>query len=81
MRKNRNTSRLRDNNSRFSNVPDSEDLVKMAKELAINIPVLTLLRQNGEELQGWKNSPFWWPILMTPKNTKTVIFSSEINDN
>jgi len=76
VRKERNISRLREN--RFSNVPDSQDIVEMAREYAQDIPTLTLLRQEGKEKFGWRNAPFWWPVMVVPKNIIPVIYSSEI---
>jgi len=35
--------------------------------LAIDVPVLMLLRQNGNESDGWRGLPFWWPVVVTPK--------------
>jgi hypothetical protein len=39
-----------------------------------------LFRQNGKEEDGWKGSPFWWPVIMAPQNTQTTIFASDTVD-
>jgi len=43
-------------------------------------PVLMLLSQEGKEEQGWRECPFWWPVLQVPRKTKTTIFASEMVD-
>lgn len=80
IRKDRNLSRFKED-GRFSDAPDTpktEGLI--ARESAIDIPMLMLFRQNGAEDRGWRGSPFWWPVLYVPKNIKTVIFASEIKE-
>jgi len=79
LRFNRNTSRTKSTESSypsFSNAPDDgkEDL-PLAKEYADNLPVLQLFRQNGKTENGWLGTPFWWPVVVCPKNTKTMIYS------
>ena len=64
---------------RFSNAPDSMHREgKIARELAIHIPALLLLRQNGREEDQWRGTPFYWPVLLTPSNTRTAIFANEV---
>ena len=65
---------------RFSNAPDSPYREgKIAREHAIHIPALLLLKQNGnEEIDGWKGTPFYWPVLLSPFNTKTAIFANQV---
>lgn len=80
VRKNRDLSRVKDDGS-FADAPDTAKTEgAIAKETAVDIPILMLFRQNGREDLGWRGSPFWWPVLMVPKNTKTVIFSSELEN-
>lgn len=75
----RNASRKR-SDLRYEDSPDTPKgdygELKVARKIAIDIPVLMLLRQNGEEKNGWRNCPFWWPVLVTPRNTRTVVFTS-----
>ena len=49
----------------------------LARSNAADIPVLTLLRQNGHETKGWRGLPFWWPVILTPRSGVTVIFSTD----
>lgn len=62
---------------RFSNAPDTKQQKDMAREKAGDIPVLMLLRQNGEESRGWRGLPFWWPVILTSRTAPTVIFATE----
>lgn len=78
VRKDRNMSRTKADGS-FSNQPDNPETDRpIAVKYAIDIPILMLFRQNGLKEQGWKDCPFWWPVLVAPKNTKTVIYSSNL---
>lgn len=79
IRKNRNLSRFKKDGS-FSDDPDGgsgRTARTIAREIAIDIPCLTLIKQNGLEENGWLNTPFWWPILLNPKNTETSIFAED----
>lgn len=69
---------------RFSDDPDGgsgEVARTVAMRLAENIPALILIRANGSEEKEWKGSPFWWPVLIAPKNTHTTIFASDTIDS
>ena len=80
IRKERNLKRIKEDGG-FSDAPDTpKNEGAIAKQTAINKPILMLFRQNGNEELGWRGSPFWWPVLMAQKNIQTVIFASDIND-
>ena len=51
-----------------------------ARNIAVDIPALILIRQNGSTEKGWRGSPFWWPVLIAPKRTPTMIFASQTAD-
>lgn len=72
----RNVARYREE-GRFSNAPDTENLRVTALTKAEHLPVLMLLRQNGDEAKGWRGFPFWWPVIMTPRSAATAIFATE----
>jgi hypothetical protein len=63
---------------RFSNAPDTKQQSDLADSKAVDIPVLMMLRQEGREEQGWRGLPFWWPVIMTPKNAVTSIFTADV---
>ena len=78
LRENRNIGRVRKSTGRFEDSPDTaQDELKVAKKLAENIPALIMTRQNGLETQGWKGSPFYWPILVSPVKTKVTVFAGD----
>jgi hypothetical protein len=83
VRANRNMSRKRAD-GKFEDAPDTpkgeEGELKIARETAVNIPALILLRQNGKEEKGWRGHPFWWPVLVAPQNMHPVVFASETAD-
>jgi len=68
----------------YSDSPDtgSKDTVNLRAK-ALDAPGLMLVKMNGlrrpdevtkEEL-GWRDEPFYWPVLITPLNCRTVIFA------
>ena len=69
----RNSSRLREN-GKFRDAPDDGRTDKPA-EIAIDRPALLLFREKGAQAQGWRNAPFYWPLLFTPENTRDGIFT------
>lgn len=80
VRKNRELSRIRQD-GRFENSPDTpHEEGAIAKKFAIDIPCLMLFRQNGRKEKGWMDYPFWWPVLMMPKNMVTVVYTSEVEN-
>lgn len=56
-----------------------ETALVVARRIAEDVPALILVRQNGKEEQGWMGSPFWWPIIILPKNIHTTIFASDVH--
>jgi hypothetical protein len=82
VRVDRNLSRIKADGS-FSDSPDTgggESALDLARKTATDIPVIMLFRQNGSQALGWKDSPFWWPVLVAPEKTRAVIFASELAD-
>ena len=69
----RNSSRMREN-GKYRDAPDDGRTDKPA-EVAIDRPALLLFRENGSQSQGWRNAPFYWPLLFTPENTQDGIFT------
>jgi hypothetical protein len=62
----------------FYDSPDtSQREGAIAREVALNSPMLMLFRQNGLPEQGWRGTPFFWPVIWVQKNVKTAIFAQE----
>jgi hypothetical protein len=67
----------------YSDDPDGgrgEVARAVAAKVAVDIPALILLRQNGDVDKNWRGSPFWWPVIIAPQNTLTTIYSSDTID-
>lgn len=84
VREDRNIGRIRQD-GKYEDAPDTpkgeKGELKVARNVAKDIPALILLRQNGEEGENkWRGTAFWWPVLVAPENTKTVIYSNKIVD-
>jgi hypothetical protein len=62
---------------RFSDAPDTKQQADEASVKAADIAALMLLRQNGKEEKGWRGLPFWWPVVVTPRNAITSVFAAE----
>src|SRR5207237_4864333 len=71
----RNVARYREE-GRFSNAPDTKQQKDLARVKADEIPVLMLLRQNGDEEKGWRGLPFWWPVMLTSESAPPVIYAT-----
>lgn len=74
-RENRNMSRIRMNGDFVDSPDDGRTDLAPSRAIATDRPVLMLIRQNGTKDQGWRNTPFYWPVLVCPKNVKPVIFT------
>jgi len=75
VRKDRSISRFKQDGS-FSDGPyGTKTEGAIAAKVAIDIPMLMLFRQNGHKTDGWKDQPFWWPVITAPENTHTSIFA------
>lgn len=62
----------------FSDAPDTAQREgTIARRVAIDMPMLIMIRQNGMEEQGWKGTPFYWPIIMAQQNIPLSIFAHE----
>ncbi len=69
-------SRLREDKVTFVDAPDDgrTDL-PWSRKAADVVPVLMLIKENGSKEQGWRNAPFYWPVLVCPKNTTSSIYA------
>jgi hypothetical protein len=79
----RNSSRLASESSHatYIETPDSERTEgQIAKQYAIQQPILFLLRQNGSEEKGWRGTPFYWPVIRAQSQTPTAIYTAKTID-
>lgn len=79
LRTNRNASRfVTGPRQAFYDAPDTAQREGViARNTAISIPMLMLFRQNGLEEQGWRGTPFYWPVIYAPEKVKTAIFAEQ----
>jgi len=76
----RNLSRFQDDKITYSDAPDSKKEREIAKEIAIDIPLIVFLKQNGKEELGWRGTSFWWPVLIAPKECPIAIYAKDTVD-
>ena len=62
---------------RFSDAPDTKKETEAGRAKAVNVPSVLLFRQNGNQVQGWRDLPFWWPVIITPDNAVPSVFAAE----
>jgi len=75
-RENRNISRMKNYNTAFTDAPDDgRNDLEPARRLAQENPVLMLLKQRGSSDRGWRDHSFYWPVLLTPRITRTSIYT------
>lgn len=75
----RNASRYKNNGNSFADAPDDgrTDL-PICRNLANTGPVLMLLKQNGiKESEGWRDAPFYWPVLIMPANMPNYVYCED----
>lgn len=62
----------------YSDAPDTTRTEgSVARRVAIDMPMLMLIGQNGEERHGWRGTPFYWPVIVAQQNIRTAIFAHE----
>ena len=71
----RSVKRLRDS-GRFANAPDTKQQQNVADVKGTDAPVLSMLRQNGTEQDGWRGLPFWWPVIRVPDRATTAVYAA-----
>ncbi len=79
VRRDREISRLREG-GRPANAPDTAQREgAVARAQAPRQPILFMIEQRGGAELGWRNGPFWWPVIYWPQDMRTVIFSEEVD--
>lgn len=81
VRTGRDNKRYREQSQRPFDAPDTSHVEgRIARQVAKTAPMLMLFRQIGRKDQGWRDTPFWWPVLYMPTHMQTVIFASDVNE-
>ena len=70
----RDLGRLRENGG-FIDAPasGSTDLNPVYGK-AIDTPLLMFIRENGKREKGWRDAPFYWPLLVVQKNVRPAVY-------
>jgi hypothetical protein len=66
---------------RYSDAPYTYQDREVAQRIGGSLPVLAMFRQEGREEDGWRGTPFWWPVLFAPAKAAPSVFASTIRDN
>ena len=78
-RENRELSRYRGNGA-FANAPDDGRIdLEPARARAIDVPVLMFIRENGSVENGWRGTPFYWPVLLVQQNVRSAIYGKKLS--
>lgn len=86
-RTDRNMKRIRENGYWIDQPADGRTDLEPARNKAKYRPVLILLQENGKEMietdelgnsynVGWRNAPFYWPVLRVQEFIEPVLFAS-----
>lgn len=72
---NREASRYKHGGDSFGDAPDDGKTdLPICKKQAAKGPVLMLLKQKGDETDGWRNAPFYWPVMIMPENMPNYVY-------
>jgi hypothetical protein len=66
---------------RFSDAPHTMQDRATIRTIVGHQPILVLSRQDGREDDGWRGTPFWWPVLFAPAKAAPSVFASTIRDD
>ncbi|PTX36554.1 Z1 domain-containing protein [Gemmobacter caeni] len=66
---------------RYSDAPLSYQERAAFRSLGGGLPILALLGQEGRVEDGWRDCPFWWPVLVSPAQAAPSIFASSVRDS
>ncbi len=77
----RQLSKFSQNNHTYLDAPDNgQDEGKIAKQYAIDDPVLIMLQQDGTA-EGWNGAIFWWPVLVPHQNIGKAIYAQKASSS
>ena len=65
---------------RFSNAPHTKQQEAIVQQQRDKLPILMLFRQKGEASKGWRDAPFWWPVLFPPLRSVPAVFANSQAD-
>ena len=77
VRKDRNIKKYRENGNLVDSPDDGNKDLPEARKLANDTPCVMLFAQNGTD-DSWNFRPFWWPVLVAPKNVPQTMYASKV---
>lgn len=75
-RTNRNMSRIRQNGGFIDAPDDGRTDLTPARAKAVNQPIIIFIKENGKQTDGWRDAPFYWPVLVLQQNLRTAFYTS-----
>jgi len=66
---------------RYSDAPLSYQERTAFRSLPGSLPILALLHQEGRADDGWRDAPFWWPVIVAPARSAPSIFATSVRDS
>lgn len=75
-RTNRNMSRIRQNGGFIDAPDDGRTDLTPARAKAIDQPLIMFIKENGKQTDGWRDAPFYWPVLVLQQNLTTAFYTS-----
>lgn len=75
----RNMSRLRKNGDFIDAPDDGRTDLTPARAKAVNQPIIMFIKENGSKSDGWRDAPFYWPVLVLQQNLNTAFYTSSQN--
>ena len=75
----RDLARVREG-GRFSNAPHTKQQEAIVAGMSDRLPILMLFRQNGSATKGWRDAPFWWPVLFPPLLSAPAVFAESARE-
>lgn len=76
VKRNKNNKKFRSTQRIEDSPAQGQQELKLAQELAVEKPIIILLAETGEDV-SWAYRPFWWPILIAPKNVPNTIYAAK----
>ncbi len=79
LRTGRNVSRKpsEDSHAEFNEPDTTRTDITPARQAAVDLPLLLLIRQEGAANRGWSDAPFWWPVIVTPERMRPTLFAHD----
>ena len=77
VRKDRNMKKYKENGNLIDSPDDGNRDLPEARKLAQTTPCIMLFGQNGND-ESWSFRPFWWPVLVAPKNVPQTMYASKV---